>query len=118
MDMETNRVSCINIIDSIEVRSFPTLIPNFNILCIFDKEKEDAMKNNCNINLNLNGQELMKKPIEVDFTNAEIGFRSMFEINNLLLPVNGELNVEITDKESAKIANWHIKVDKENDELS
>ncbi|WP_395369508.1 hypothetical protein [Komagataeibacter diospyri] len=113
LDIETNRASCINIIDSIESKSFPILISSFNVLSIFDKEKGDGDEIFYTLFLNLNDSEILSRSLSVDFSDVSVGVRSLVEINNFVIPVNGDLVIQLIDYSGSLLSSWHIKVERE-----
>jgi hypothetical protein len=109
LDVNTNRVSSINLIEEISSQQFPIVVPQFSILAVFDKEEGDEEKVDSTLVVKLNDQELARGPIEVNFEGGAKMHRSLVAFQGFVVPVPGRLVVSILQN-GKQFGDWSVLV--------
>ncbi len=110
-DAVTNKLSAFNIFEEISSVSFPLFITKFCVLTILERDGDaDPNKIGIEIKLMMNGDELVKDHIEVNFQGKKRN-RTLFDIDGLVIPALGTLCIVISyDKK--ELSAYEIQVDK------
>ena len=108
LDVATNRVSCINILDGLASPQFPLLMPQLAAVGMFERDAGDADEHNCELTIHLNDVELARGPILVSFQDANLT-RAMVSMNGLVFPQPGQLKMALVEND-AEIATWVVNI--------
>jgi hypothetical protein len=94
LDSRTNNYSAFNILDRINSKTFPLLIPRLEILALFDKENHDPEHLKVDFMLNDNEEEISKDSINISFLGKDRS-RTLFSIDSLAIKSPGFLKILI-----------------------
>jgi hypothetical protein len=93
-DADTNVISAYNIIEQITAQSFPFLMPEMHVLCVWKKEDgEDNIQ--CQFRVTLNGNVLHDVPSTITFGNS-YAYRSIIRLLGTVITGPGVLRFEFT----------------------
>ncbi len=111
-DSENDRMTLIDIVDSMASESFPYYIDGLSLLIIYHKEGGDGEKEVATITIKNNDDILTVQEQDVKF-GERIGNRTVTVINGFVLPQPGTFSVLIEHKGVA-IGDWTVPVALEN----
>lgn len=109
-DTGTNNISIFNVLQNISSSGFPVLIHKFTIFSVMERSKEDLEELSCELKIANNDEELLIKPLNVDFQNKK-RIRTTVNIKGLTIPNSGVLDI-ILSYEGRVLGSYEISVDK------
>lgn len=92
MDAGTGFVSLFNIIEDLNVASFPVLLQNFCVFFFLEKEDGDAERPDFLLIFNCGGIKIAEFPVQSDFA-GKLGNKTLINLKNLVIPTPGRLEV-------------------------
>jgi hypothetical protein len=107
-DGETDRISLIDIVDSVAAESFPHFVGELSLLTIYHKEDGDDAKETVTFTLKNNDDEMAVQEQDVVFGDR-IGNRTIIGVNGLVLLKPGTFSVTVQHKDRT-IGTWSIPV--------
>lgn len=111
-DAISNKISVVNIIESIKSPGFPLFVPELTCLFITERSQKDPESIDCFIRFSLDKKELNIVPGKISYTDKLLN-RFILVMNGLLIPKPGMLRVSLFSKENNKeIAFWKIAIEK------
>ena len=111
LDANTNRITAVNILDSILTKKFPVMIPRFSFLVAATRAPNEPEKWNSRADIFMNERKLLEGPLNLDFQGS-VKSRAIVVTENLLISEPGILRV-IVYLNDAEFANWSLEVEQE-----
>ena len=111
-DSDEDRMTVVDIVDSIAAEGFPYYISRLSLLMIYHREETDSDTESVVITIRNNDHEMASREQKVRFSD-KIGNRTVTDLNGFLLSQPGSFSVTIMqgDKELGK---WSIPVALDN----
>jgi hypothetical protein len=108
VDQTSNRLSLINVVDALHSPQFPIVFPQFTFVAAYLKADGDPESANGEASFTLNGQEILKGPVNLDFKGTT-HTRIVTNISGFMIPGPGKLicKVEFPNTETAQ---WEMDV--------
>jgi hypothetical protein len=111
-DAVSNKISIVNIIETIKSPGFPLFIPELTCLFITERSQKDPENIDCFTRFALDKKELNIVPGKISYTDKLLN-RFILIINGLVISKPGTLRVSLFLKENNKeIAFWKIVIKK------
>lgn len=111
-DADTDRMSLVDIVDSVSSESFPYLLPEFSLLTVYHKEPADAESETVVISIANGEEEITSQEQEVGF-GGRIGNRTVIRVGGVVLSKPGTFSVSVRHRETT-LGSWSIPVALEN----
>jgi hypothetical protein len=108
VDANTNRLSCINIVDDMLIPQFPAFIPQFSVLCLLNKDSGDLDEDSCELQINIDDVQIARGPLLVGYQGLN-STRAIITLGGLVIPKPGILNVVLI-KDEANLGTWSVSV--------
>ncbi len=108
IDSQTNNISLFNIIEEINVSSFPIVINNFVVFSFIIREESEPNSISCRLKLILGNELISEIPFELNF-QSQNKVRSVVNIMGFIIPTPGLLKVSLNSGED-DLSSWFIDV--------
>ena len=108
-DKVSNQLSLFNVVEQMNVASFPAVIPSISIVSLLEREKGDRTKQNLAIRFTLGHNVLTNLPFEISFQEGP-RCRHTAEVRGLMIPGPGILQVGLRSKDKPVGSAWSIEV--------
>ncbi len=109
-DAQTNNISIINLYEDLSPEAFPSLLPHFMVLVLFEREIIDPNILSFELQVVLNQQEIFKTKIDATFQD-KIRTRNIIFFNGFPLNTHGLLEIIVKDEENI-YGNYQIIINK------
>ena len=109
IDITTNQVSLFNLLEQMNVASFPVVIPSITIISSLEREKGDRTKLDLQIRFTLGRKVIAEFPFEADFQKG-LRHRNTAEVRGLMIPGPGILKIGLRYKDKPMGSAWSIDV--------
>ncbi len=108
VDKMTNNVSAFNILEQLNFRSLPVIIPRMVILNVLEREKDDPVVWKGKLRIELSGTVLLDQPLEHNFGDLARS-RNLLTLGGLPITQPGVLETSLLEGE-AKIITYKIDI--------
>ena len=108
-EVGSNKISLIDIIETINSPGFPLFIPQLSCLFITERSQEDPKILSCTIRFSLDGKELNRVPGKINYEDKLLN-RFILVMNGLVIPKPGALRISFLKENNSEIGFWEIIV--------
>lgn len=108
-EVGSNKISLINILETINSPGFPLFIPELACLFITERSQEDPNILSCTIRISLDGKELNRMPGKISYEDKLLN-RFILRMNGLVIPKPGTLRISFLKENNREIGFWEIMV--------
>lgn len=108
-EVGSNKISLINILETINSPGFPLFIPELACLFITKRSQKDPNILSCTIRISLDGKELNRMPGKISYEDKLLN-RFILRMNGLVIPKPGTLRISFLKENNREIGFWEIMV--------
>jgi len=108
VDQRSNNASAFNILEQLNFDSLPVAFPKMVILSLLERDEGDPDKWNGEIRITLGGSDLLKQPLNLDFSGLP-RVRNMLTVGGLPITQPGTMEICLCEKEK-KLMSYTIRV--------
>ena len=89
-DAQSNNISLFNIIERVNILSFPFFMQEMGVLGVWSKEEGDRDENDAEFIIKNNDKQLLKQKLQIHFREADL-FRSIVRMGGIVITEPGVL---------------------------
>jgi len=108
-EVGSNKISLINILETINSPGFPLFIPKLTCLFITKRSQKDPKILSGTIRFSLDGKELNRVPAKISYEDKFLN-RFILAMNGLVIPKPGTLRISFLKENNSEIGFWEIIV--------
>src|SRR5262249_31775031 len=89
-DQDTGQVSTFGIMEEVQPQDYPLPIQKLAFFCLWEREATDPQKCRAEFSITLNGQELARQSVDIDFQHY-LRDRTTIRLNGFVISVPGNI---------------------------
>ena len=108
-DIRSNQISFIQILEDMEVMSFPAVLSTVSMVFILGRSAEDPNTSPARLTVNCGGSVILEQPVTIEFGD-NLRNRLTFDMSGLPLIAPGKLSFSLADATGRQIGSYELMV--------